>query len=94
MLALDRPPSAGADLNKLAWLPELLDGVSDKTRAALAKRVERAGTTSALRRGISKPSKTSPNKRKRRRRPKKRAKPFSFAVRVCSGYVVTFCGAS
>lgn len=38
----------GADLVKLAWLPELSDGVSDETRAALAKQVERAGSSRVI----------------------------------------------
>jgi hypothetical protein len=38
----------GADLIKLAWLPELSDGVSDDTRAALAKQVEKAGSSRVI----------------------------------------------
>ena len=38
----------GADLIKLAWLPELSDGVSDETRAALAKQLERAGSSRVI----------------------------------------------
>jgi hypothetical protein len=38
----------GVDLIKLAWLPELSDGVSDETRAALAKQVERAGSSRVI----------------------------------------------
>jgi hypothetical protein len=38
----------GADLIKLAWLPELSDGTSDETRSALAKQVERAGSSRVL----------------------------------------------
>ena len=38
----------GADLVKLAWLPELSDGVSDKTRENLNKQVERVGPSRVI----------------------------------------------
>ena len=39
----------GADLVKLAWLPELSDGVSDETRENLNKQVERVGPSRVIR---------------------------------------------
>ena len=38
----------GADLVKLAWLPELSDGVSDETRENLNKQVERVGPSRVI----------------------------------------------
>ena len=38
----------GADLVKLAWLPELSDGVSDETRDNLGKQVERVGASRVI----------------------------------------------
>lgn len=38
----------GADLVKLAWLPELSDGVSDETRDGIAKQVERVGPSRVI----------------------------------------------
>ena len=38
----------GADLVKLAWLPELSDGVSDETQENLNKQVERVGPSRVI----------------------------------------------